>query len=359
MTQTLPNSSIVDVNSVTSDLLPNMGEMANNPDLAMAESTTISSHPTIANLLGEAYSTEGGMGDSYLPVNVHPMAYRRFDHGPWTLTENQDEGYYDLVEIIQPTIPTPKIDWIKILQYKDEISIWTQHIMEHRESIIDFEETSAWAQNILGLATYGTLTKQIRDRFGISYIEDWEPTQFQLALEHSLQVQAQEWFKSRELGYKLRRLMSRHRRWQQIHLWARKRATWPTKVMGPEPTSTDDINIVFTWCRAKVIESDNRIPRALTEYENWWMSYRASHRLPVKEIGDHILLKAKTLQTYLDDFRGNNNSVTLRRIYFQNKPQDFGVTTECSCLEQDVWKDCKASLAPHLTSKKPVNPFQN
>ena len=53
------------------------------------------------------------------------------------------------------------------------------------------EDDSSWARQILGVTIYGNSTKQINDRFVINYTEDWEPTQFQLALEHSLRCQAQ------------------------------------------------------------------------------------------------------------------------------------------------------------------------
>jgi hypothetical protein len=274
------------------------------------------------------------------------------NHGPWSLDEDLREGYYALHEDIPPTVPVPKIDWLSTLRHKNQVAIWTQHIMEHRVSMLTPEDDSSWAQQLLGVAVYGNLTKQINDRFGISYTEDWEPTQFQLALEHSLRCQAQQWFKSRDLGYKLRRLMHRHRRWQQIHLWARKRAPWPTKVMGPVPNSADDINTVLIWCRAKVIENDKRIPRALTEYEQWWMVFRAKHRLDVQEIGDAIFAKGKALQSQLNRFRVDNKALTLKRIYFQDRPQDFGISTSSSRLEQDVWQDWKASLAPYINTNK-------
>ena len=154
------------------------------------------------------------------------------------------------------------------------------------------------------------------------------------------------------MEYKLRRLHRHHRRWQQVHLWARKRAPWPTLVLGPEPVKPEDISAVHRWCRAKVIESARYIPRALNEYEAWWKEYRLRHKgvpnVNVLEIGDSILAAGKTLQTQLNKFKHNHTRKQLHDIYYTDKPEDFGLTESSSALEHDVWQDWKASLASSI-----------
>ena len=53
-----------------------------------------------------------------------------------------------------------KIDWLAILRVKNDYSLWTQHIMEHREAMLDPDQDSVWAQNILGIGVY---TIEMRD----------------------------------------------------------------------------------------------------------------------------------------------------------------------------------------------------
>ena len=149
--------------------------LINNPQSDLRENDHSLSHPEQATMQNtQAIATPNVHAEDcpeYIPIIVHPAEYSRFHHGPWTLDQDCFEGYYAPKEDLPVKIKTPKIEWRSILGNKNEYSTWTQHIMEHREAMLSPDEHSEWAKYILGVAVYGELTIQMRDRFGVTYDE--------------------------------------------------------------------------------------------------------------------------------------------------------------------------------------------
>src|SRR5688572_21387387 len=211
----------------------------------------------------------------------------------------------------------PVINWQKYIGKElGNIADITRHIMEHRELRIDVDDQSTWAMTVL--PSYGKLTHTERHEYGITHNEEWSLSEWQLKLEQALIESAQDWFKSQPLIYKLRNLSKKHRRYQQVHLYVRNRATWPTLVMGPKPTTKEDIKTLREWCTIETIKNEKYIPRALTEYIRWWHVQREKRTKEQVEIGDEIEVRGKTLAVRLNMFVKDHTQGQVKRFAQKN-----------------------------------------
>ena len=281
---------------------------------------------------------------TYQPNIASPMTYRKFYDGPWTPDETELEGYYPKRQVIKlPKIPI--IDWQKYLK-KDQgiIANISKHVMEHRELSIDVDEYSMWAMSVL--PNYGKLTYEEKHEYGVTYDEDWQPSEKQLRLEQALVKSAQDWFKAQELIYKLRNLSKKHRRYQQVHLYTRNRAPWPTLVMGPEPVTKDDIKTLRNWCIIDTIKNEKHIPRALSEYLDWWHVQRDRRTHEQVKLGDEIEHKGKSLAVKLNKIVKSNTLGQVKRFAQKEWTGESQADTLESNLEKDIWSDWRMKYLP-------------
>src|SRR5690349_8902651 len=235
--------------------------------------------------------------DTYITDSADPKQYQWHKHGPHDFAQDVTEGYY------QPKAPysgpTPaRRRWDRICpeddlrDSKNDMAQMTQHIMEGRSLMFDCDEVTLWAKWVNG-ATFGRIEDR---RTGEIQISDDQ----QLAEAETIQ-DAEEWYKSRALSRRLRRLRPMHRLYRQVHLFVRGRAPRPTAQLGSAPKDNKERQLVWTFC--SVNHQGNKVklsPKSgLAEYEAWWNRTRSKRTMNVQQRCNIYVGRARRLRSRL------------------------------------------------------------
>jgi len=289
--------------------------------------------------------------------------YQSHTHGPHTLEDDLYNGRYE------PEIPYDgrqclRRQWDKIvpnelLSQKD--NYWaqlTQHIMEGRHLAYDTDTITQWTAWVNG-ARFGEYIDLKTGRFNVSKEQE------SIAAEtiHDAQL----WYKQLALPHRLRRLRPQGSLYNQVQLFTRGRAPWPTKQLGPLPNGDKYTRIVRKFCLRNHSNYPKMSPKsAISEYTLWWKNNSSSYTPKVQQFGNEVLAKTHRLLNKLGQIKANSElakkllQYSLNTKTFNNWPYALLSYHPESQLEKDCFHDwlfcsenkIRSYLTPEHNSQK-------
>ena len=140
--------------------------------------------------------------------------------------------------------------------------------------------------------------------------EDWVVSLAQEKKIVDICIDARNWYRSLPLERRLQRLDKSSYAANLVRRYARNRADWPERFIGPGPENSRDDLFVMQWVFRNENNFNIPLPPALEEYRRWWAEQRQKRGEDAVKFGDKIYQRAQDLYSKLYCTKLNQKTVT-------------------------------------------------